>query len=141
MRQIEATEIYGRDDWRLIVATVHYRGSIRPQLPAAVSNAIDKAAWALNDAYGEVGFVPCQGWDWSGIRDSSAGAKATMAATVRALLEAAGLEVTFPEQPAELARPCPKCGAEAGDLCIENHTPLFGADGYDYHDERKEETA
>lgn len=27
--------------------------------------------WALQDGYGEPGFWPPQGWDWSGIRDSS----------------------------------------------------------------------
>lgn len=27
--------------------------------------------WALSDGYGEPGYVPEQGYDWSGIRDSS----------------------------------------------------------------------
>lgn len=27
--------------------------------------------WLLQDGYGEPGFTPPQGWDWSGIRDSS----------------------------------------------------------------------
>jgi hypothetical protein len=27
--------------------------------------------WALQDGYGEPGCMPPQGWDWSGIRDSS----------------------------------------------------------------------
>lgn len=27
--------------------------------------------WALQDGYGFEGFTPSQGWDWSGIRDSS----------------------------------------------------------------------
>ena len=27
--------------------------------------------WALQDGYGEPGVIPDQGWDWSGIRDSS----------------------------------------------------------------------
>jgi hypothetical protein len=27
--------------------------------------------WALQDGYGVSGFIPDQGWDWSGIRDSS----------------------------------------------------------------------
>lgn len=33
----------------------------------------DKAQdiWALQDGYGEPGYTPEQGWDWSGIRDSS----------------------------------------------------------------------
>lgn len=31
----------------------------------------DGPIWRLQDGYGEPGFIPCQGWDWSGIRDSS----------------------------------------------------------------------
>jgi hypothetical protein len=27
--------------------------------------------WSLQDGYGEPGYVPSQGYDWSGIRDSS----------------------------------------------------------------------
>lgn len=29
------------------------------------------AIWAESDGYGEPGYVPEQGYDWSGIRDSS----------------------------------------------------------------------
>lgn len=28
-------------------------------------------AWDFQDGYGEAGATPAQGWDWSGIRDSS----------------------------------------------------------------------
>jgi hypothetical protein len=31
----------------------------------------DKRIWELTDAYGEKGYIPSQGCDWSGIRDSS----------------------------------------------------------------------
>lgn len=34
--------------------------------------------WALQDGYGEPGFTPAQGWDWSGIRDSSPAAISRM---------------------------------------------------------------
>jgi hypothetical protein len=34
--------------------------------------------WALQDGYGEPGYVPDQGWDWSGIRDSSPAATKRM---------------------------------------------------------------
>lgn len=37
--------------------------------------------YALNDAYGPVGTVPPQGYDWSGIRDSSP-------AAIRAMVQA-----------------------------------------------------
>lgn len=38
--------------------------------------------WARSDGYGEPGFVPPQGYDWSGIRDSSDAAVASMYAVV-----------------------------------------------------------
>lgn len=34
--------------------------------------------WALQDGYGESGCTPPQGYDWSGIRDSSPGARRAM---------------------------------------------------------------
>lgn len=37
-----------------------------------------KQIWALQDGYGKPGFMPAQGWDWSGIRDSSDEALAKM---------------------------------------------------------------
>jgi hypothetical protein len=36
------------------------------------------ALWAESDGYGEQGYVPEQGYDWSGIRDSSEGAIRSM---------------------------------------------------------------
>lgn len=41
-------------------------------------------AWDLQDGYGVAGYTPAQGWDWSGIRDSSP-------ATVRDIAVALGL--------------------------------------------------
>lgn len=40
------------------------------------------AIWAKSDGYGIEGFVPPQGYDWSGIRDSSRAAIRTMYAVV-----------------------------------------------------------
>ena len=40
--------------------------------------------WPYTDAYGEPGFVPAQGYDWSGFRDSSDEAIAQMAHVVAA---------------------------------------------------------
>jgi hypothetical protein len=48
---------------------------------ARVGEADMLAIWADTDAYGEAGMVPWQGYDWSGIRDSSAEAVARMART------------------------------------------------------------
>lgn len=33
----------------------------------------DHKIWSLTDAYGKKGLIPPQGYDWSGIRDSSVG--------------------------------------------------------------------
>lgn len=35
------------------------------------SAAAGEVLWSLQDGYGEQGFMPDQGYDWSGIRDSS----------------------------------------------------------------------
>lgn len=35
------------------------------------SSAVFREIWSLSDGYGEPGFVPVQGYDWSGIRDST----------------------------------------------------------------------
>jgi len=39
--------------------------------------------WEFTDAYGEVGFVPTQGYDWSGFRDSSDAAVAQMGRAIK----------------------------------------------------------
>lgn len=38
------------------------------------SNETLVALWAESDGYGEQGYVPEQGYDWSGIRDSTSDA-------------------------------------------------------------------
>lgn len=45
-----------------------------------------EAIWALQDGYGQPGFTPPQGWDWSGIRDSSRDARKAMYAKAKELL-------------------------------------------------------
>lgn len=49
------------------------------QCPASLFDAV----WALSDGYGEQGFVPEQGYDWSAIRDSSLDAIEAMSEVVR----------------------------------------------------------
>lgn len=48
----------------------------------------DKAAraliYALADGYGEPGTIPPQGYDWSGVRDSTPAARRRMAAALKA---------------------------------------------------------
>jgi hypothetical protein len=54
----------------------------RAAILTAVENAPDgwETCWEFTDAYGEPGYVPCQGYDWSGFRDSSDEALIAMAA-------------------------------------------------------------
>ena len=40
--------------------------------------------WSLQDGYGEAGYMPSQGYDWSGVRDSTIGAVEAMYAAVAA---------------------------------------------------------
>lgn len=35
------------------------------------SNAVLDLIYSMQDGYGEIGYVPDQGYDWSGVRDSS----------------------------------------------------------------------
>ena len=49
---------------------------------AGMSSALGEAIYALQDGYGAAGHVPPQGYDWSGIRDSSIGAIRAMHALV-----------------------------------------------------------
>lgn len=74
-------------DWEL-VATV---SRCEVDLPEALREELDAALWSLTDAYGEEGYLPPQGWDWSGIRDSSDEAKGRMARYLRQRLAGAGI--------------------------------------------------
>jgi hypothetical protein len=47
------------------------------------NNADIKRLWSLSDGYGEQGFMPSQGLDWSGVRDSSDAAVDAMYEFVR----------------------------------------------------------
>mgnify|MGYP001593109546 CR=1 FL=1 len=58
----------------------------RQALPTAIVAEIDDAVWSLQDGYGMPGYDPPQGWDWSGIRDSSPEAVKNMADAIRAIL-------------------------------------------------------
>lgn len=48
------------------------------------SNTAMLAIWSCSDGYGEPGYVPEQGYDWSGIRDSSPAAVDAMWKAVHA---------------------------------------------------------
>lgn len=72
-------------DWDLIVAVCHY--SYQTDLYPSIRNEAYKAAWNFTDAYGELGYIPPQGYDWSGFRDSSAQSSAKSAEAIRKILQ------------------------------------------------------
>lgn len=55
-------------------------------LPKDKQAKIDDAAWDLQDGYGQPGYTPEQGWDWSGIRDSTPEAKVEIIKCVEAVV-------------------------------------------------------
>lgn len=68
---------------------VPFRGSLPMLWISEAYESSDAAAdeiWALQDGYGEPGYVPEQGYDWSGIRDSSPESVAGMFAAAQSLL-------------------------------------------------------
>lgn len=83
-------------DWKLIVKWQSIRRGMYEERLKKIGEArhieLDRAVWGETDAYGGRGHVPFQGWDWSGIRDSSAGAKREMAAVIRKLLKKWGVK-------------------------------------------------
>ena len=72
------------NDWQLICAVNWY--AFKSDLPADVEGAAMRATWLAQDGYGITGHTPIQGWDWSGIRDSSPEAMKDMAAAIRKVL-------------------------------------------------------
>ena len=57
-----------------------------PDIHEAVNDGkLAEIAWGLQDGYGAPGFTPTQGWDWSGIRDSSPAAVRRIAIAVGVL--------------------------------------------------------
>lgn len=70
----------------MAVVAEYVRGDKGRALPPSTQRRIDAAVWALQDGYGAAGYTPAQGWDWSGIRDSSAPAVERMAKAVRKIV-------------------------------------------------------
>jgi len=83
--------------WHVVVTFGATRGRFRACNSAVRYGvdlaALDAAIWAQQDGYGVKGFTPAQGWDWSGIRDSSHLAVRDMAQAIRENLKAQGLVV------------------------------------------------
>jgi hypothetical protein len=102
-------------DWRLACRWV--RGDLHDTLDPERQTAILEETWRLQDGYGAPGATPPQGWDWSGIRDSSDAAKGRIVGLVRAML--AGWGFAFDgnariEPKAEPRKPAPATGTKLG---------------------------
>jgi len=85
------------DDWKLIClfnSSASY-GKLQ-SVDQKTRDEIFYKTWSLQDGYGKVGYTPSQGWDWSGIRDSSEKARINMAAAIRKILTSKGItSLTF----------------------------------------------
>lgn len=72
--------------WGIVVRYVHWNGEGRKLITNIVCRTIDDEVWKLQDGYGSPGWTPSQGWDWSGIRDSSKNAILRIAAKILEIL-------------------------------------------------------
>lgn len=72
-------------DWELVCILAHYNFTVK-SLSKDAKNNVYLLIWTETDAYGPKGFIPAQGYDWSGIRDSSDSAKMLMAEKARKFL-------------------------------------------------------
>ena len=77
-------EVATCSDWDLVLATNW--AALKSDLSPEVEKEVLEATWRKQDGYGKPGFRPPQGWDWSGIRDSSSQAKGNMAKAIRKVL-------------------------------------------------------
>jgi hypothetical protein len=77
-------------DWEFVCAYAHWDGERRKELNEATRKLLDRAVWAKQDGYGVAGYTPPQGWDWSGIRDSSPAGVRNMKAAIRRVLARSG---------------------------------------------------
>lgn len=82
------------EDWAIACEAIRGdNGFFGRKLERIVENEILNKTWALQDGYGEPGFEPPQGWDWSGIRDSSDDAKVKIVAEVKRILRKWNIEI------------------------------------------------
>lgn len=72
------------NDWELIVAVCS--PSREAKIPANVRSEAYRAAWKHTDAYGPLGYMPDQGYDWSGFRDSTEESTKNSAEAIRNVL-------------------------------------------------------
>jgi hypothetical protein len=67
------------------------------RIDAALDHSEDafNRIWDMQDGYGEPGYTPTQGYDWSGIRDSTVATRDQMDAVAREYVTDADLAETF----------------------------------------------
>jgi hypothetical protein len=70
------------DDTCLKIVHYYIMGEGSESLDEDLRNKILGLTWCIQDGYGTPGHTPPQGWDWSGIRDSSDSAMRRMAAVI-----------------------------------------------------------
>ena len=75
---------------REIVADALWTSNNFDRFAPAVQRELLDETWKLQDGYGIAGHTPPQGWDWSGIRDSSDAAALKMAECVLRIVTAKG---------------------------------------------------
>ena len=76
-------------DWDLVLATNWT--ALQNDLQPEIEEEVLRATWEKQDGYGEPGRTPVQGWDWSGIRDSTPRARRKMAQAIRCVLKKHGI--------------------------------------------------
>lgn len=69
-------------DWDLVVLACHHsRKAV--SLSESERDSLYRAVYSRSDGYGEPGYIPVQGYDWSGVRDSSLQAQEAMVRAAR----------------------------------------------------------
>ncbi len=88
-KTLEKVDVTTVDDWQLCVIACHWAADA--VLPDAQKNELYKRVYAQSDAYGPVGFIPSQGYDWSGVRDSTEESVVAMGKAAREYLISLGV--------------------------------------------------
>ena len=84
MVKIHTIDVRNSDYWELIIALNHYGSD--PLLPSSLKKRCMELTWHNQNGYGQIGYTPPQGWDFSGIRDSTEAQQRKIADLLRNLL-------------------------------------------------------
>jgi len=75
--KMKKISIQTRNHWKLICVIACFSYNTL-NIPLKIREKLHKGIWARQDGYGAPGLNPAQGYDWSGIRDSSEEAMKSM---------------------------------------------------------------